>query len=77
MSDKSPRLTINAKDRANLLRMWQAVAELRQKASDIEGQLNEALGLDDPGHVVEALGEGASTVAEFDRALAADGVVVV
>ena len=73
----TPRLTITPKDRANLLRLWQAVAELRQKASDIEGQLNEALGLDYPGHVIADREAGASTVADFDRALAADGVVVV
>ena len=71
-----PRLTITAKQRAGLLRLWVAAAEHRSKASDIEGLIAQALDLDDAGNVIVELEAGASTVADFDRVLAANGVVV-
>ena len=72
----TPRLTITTNDSANLLQLWQAVAEFRATASQIESQLPEALGLDDAGNVIAELEAGGTTVADFDRALAADGVAV-
>ena len=71
------RLTITANDRANVLRMWLASAELRAKASDLEGQISEVLGLDDASKVNAELEAGATIVADFDKALAADDVAAV
>ena len=72
----TPRITITAKQREQLFRYWQAVAELRAKASEIGRQISKMTGVDDGGHIIAELEAGASNVADFNMALALDGVVV-
>ena len=70
------RMTITLQQREQLLRLWQASAELRNKAARLESQISEIIGLDDPCQLIAKLDEGASSIAEFNNALALDGIVV-
>ena len=67
---------ITPKQRLQLLRLWEASAELRAKSSECERQIAEILGQDDPGNIIAELEGGSSSVADFDKALAMDGVIV-